>query len=97
MQHTMGQRIDLGVFRLVPVNPAQARKGVLSIYVHGTRAADTLSARTPERQGGVNLVLDLDEGVQNHGPSLIEIDLVRLERWLLLGLVRIPSVYLELL
>jgi len=92
----MRQRVNLGVFRLVPVDLAQTRKGVLAIYVHGTRAADTLSARAPERQGGVNLVLDLDEGVQDHGPGLVEVNLVRLERRLLLGLVRVPSVDFEL-
>ena len=41
---TVRERVDLGVFGGVPVNPAQARQRVLAVDVHGARAADTLSA-----------------------------------------------------
>ena len=60
----MWKGIDLGVFVRVPVDAAETSEGVLTINVHGTRAADTLSARTPKCQSRVDLVLDLDEGIK---------------------------------
>lgn len=60
----MWKRVNLGVFARIPVNAAETSEGVLTINVHGTRAANTLSARAPERQRRVNLVLDLDERIQ---------------------------------
>ena len=61
----MRKRVDLGVLGRVPVDPAQARQRVLAVDVHGARPADALSARPPESEGGVHLVLDLNERVEN--------------------------------
>lgn len=64
-----GGRIDLG----------EAGKAVAAVDGHGTGAADALAAGAAEGEGGVDLVLDLDEGVEDHGAALVEVDLVVLE------------------
>ena len=51
----------------------------------------------PECEGGVHLVLDLDEGVEDHGPALVEVDVVLLHPGLVAGLLRVPPVNGELL
>ena len=47
-----------------------------SINVHGAGATDAFSARSSEGEGGVNFVLDLDQGVQEHWPTVLPIDVV---------------------
>jgi len=89
--------VDLRVLARVPVDAAETGQGVLAINVHGTRTTDTLSARTPECEGRVNLVLDLDEGIEHHGSCLVEVDGVGLESGFLFWLIWIPAVDLELL
>ena len=39
---------------------------VLAIDVHGARTADTLTARSSEGEGVIDLVLDLEQGVEDH-------------------------------
>ena len=41
-------------------------KIICPIYGHGTRATDALPAGAAEGEAGVNLILDLDEGIQHH-------------------------------
>lgn len=64
-KRTVWEGINLGVCRGVAVDAAETGKGVLPVNVHGTRAADTLSARAPESESGIDLVLDLDERIQD--------------------------------
>jgi len=62
----------------------EAGESVAAVDVHCAGTADAFSARSAEGEGGVELVLDLDEGVENHGTALFQIDLVLLElrlRW----------------
>ena len=57
----------------------QTRQTVLAIDVHGARSANTLTAGSSnqpnqlalpsEHEGGVLLVLDLEQGIQNHGSA----------------------------
>lgn len=61
----MRKRVNLGVFARIPINMAETCEGVLAVNVHGTRAADTLSAGAPESEGGVDFILDLDERVEH--------------------------------
>ncbi|TQD76805.1 hypothetical protein C1H46_037667 [Malus baccata] len=68
-----------------------AGQAVAAVDVHGAGAADPFPARSPEGEGGVHLVLDLDEGVKHYGPALLEVDLVLLELQLL-RVVRVPPV-----
>jgi len=52
--------VNLGVIVRGSVNSAEARKSILSVDIHGTRPADTLSARPPEGERRVGLVFNLD-------------------------------------
>lgn len=61
----------------------QASEPVAAVDVHGAGAADPFAARSTEGEGGVHLVLDLNEGVEHHGPTLLEVDLVLTELRLL--------------
>jgi len=73
----------------------QAGKGVGAVDVHGTAAANALTATTAEGQGRVQLVLDAQQGVQNHGAGLVKVKGVALHARLLGRLVRVPAVDLE--
>ena len=47
----------------------------------------TFSAGSPEGQCGVNLILDLDEGIQHHWTAVVKIDTVLLHLWLVSRLI----------
>lgn len=70
-------------------------EGVLAVDVHGTAATDTLTAASTESQGRIKLVLDANDGIQDHGTSLVQIDGVALHTRLFARGVGIPSVDLE--
>ena len=53
---------------------AQAGQGVGAVDVHGTRAADSLAAGAAEGEGRILLVLDFEEGVQNHRAAVVQVD-----------------------
>ncbi|RYR16416.1 hypothetical protein Ahy_B04g073431 [Arachis hypogaea] len=72
----------------------QACEAVATVDVHCARTTDPLPARPAEREGWVNLVLDFDEGVEHHGPALLQVDFVVLQLRLRRA-VRIPTVDLE--
>lgn len=91
------QRVDLQLLRGVRVDAAQTRQGVLTPNVHGTRAANSLSARSSQGQGGILLILDLQERIQHHWATLVQINLIVLQHRLLLRLVGVPTVNTELL
>jgi hypothetical protein len=74
----------------------QARKLVLAVDVHRTRAADPFSARAPECQRRVDLVLDLDQRVEDHRRAVVHVDVVRIETRVLAG-VRVVAIDRELL
>jgi len=60
----------------------QASKAILTLDVHGTGTANALAAGAPESKCGVNLVFDLDEGIENHRTTCVKIDFVFLHEWL---------------
>jgi len=72
------QRIDLRFLGRLGGNATQARKRVHAVNVHCTAAADAFSAAAPERECGVQFVLDTDESIQHHGSRLVEVQLIRL-------------------
>ena len=74
----------------------QTREPVAPVDVHRARAADPFSARAAEGERRIHLVFDFDQGVENHGAAVFEIDLVVLELGLA-GVVGVPSVDLECL
>lgn len=77
----VGGGVDLG----------EAGEAVAAVDVHGTGSADALSAGAPEGERGVCLVLDLDQGVEHHGPALLCVYRIVLQPGLLYVL-RIPSI-----
>lgn len=70
----------------------KTRKGVLSVDVHGTASANTFTAASSESERRVDLVLDSDQGIQNHGSSLVKINCIVLHSRFLLGGVGVPSI-----
>ena len=70
-------------------------QGVHAIDVHRAAAADALAAASPEGQGGIDLVLNPDQGVEHHGAGLVEVERVRLHLGLLRRPVGRPSVDVE--
>lgn len=73
-------------------NLPDASQSVDSANVHGAGSTDSLSTGSAECQGGVNLILNLDQGIQHHGGALVQVDLVLLHTRFLLWLVWVPSV-----
>ena len=73
----VGQRVDLGLL-VVGLDLADAGERVDAANVHRAGAADALAAGAAEGQGGVHLVLDLDQRVQDHGAAVVQVDLVLL-------------------
>ena len=61
-------------------------------YVHGAGATDALPAGPPEGQAGVHLVLDLDQGVQDHRAAVVQINLVIFHLGFASRLLRVKSV-----
>lgn len=86
------QRVDLDIRGRFGGDSAQACQGVLAVDVHGAASTDTLSATPSEGQRRILLVLDLDQGIQDHGTGLVEIDVVGLKPGLLGRGIRVPSV-----
>lgn len=67
----------------------QTSEAVLSVDVHRTRSANTLTTRTSESERGILLVLDLDERVQDHHTAVVEIDVVLFQVRLVTRLLRV--------
>ena len=57
----------------------RARKCIAAVNVHRAAAADPLATGAAERQGRIDIVLDLDQRVENHGPTAVEIDFVGID------------------
>mmetsp|Transcript_21075 Transcript_21075/g.52750 ORF Transcript_21075/g.52750 Transcript_21075/m.52750 type:complete len:244 (+) Transcript_21075:662-1393(+) len=89
------QGLDLNGLRAW-LDVQQASQAILAIDVHRTRTTNALSAGAAEGERGVDLVLDLDESVQDHGPARLQVDGVLLQEGLR-HLVRVVAVDAELL
>mmetsp|Transcript_24228 Transcript_24228/g.32267 ORF Transcript_24228/g.32267 Transcript_24228/m.32267 type:complete len:197 (-) Transcript_24228:449-1039(-) len=59
------------VGRPLGLDVAQAGEGVRSVDVHRARAADALATGAAKGEGGVLLVFDFDERVEDHGTALV--------------------------
>src|SRR5882724_6177032 len=81
---------------LQAVNRRETSEVVGAIDVHGARTTDAFAAGAPERQRRIDLVVDLDQGVEDHRPTMIEIDLVRIQ-YRIGALGRIPTIDPEVL
>jgi len=89
--------VYLGCRLGVVVDVGKAGEGVASLDVHGAGSTDSLSAAPAKGEARVLLVLDFDEGIQDHRTAIVQIDRVRAEIRLLVVLFWIPPVYLEVL
>ena len=72
---TVGQGVNLGGLA-VDVDLANTGQGVGTANVHSAGTANTLTARATEGQGGVDLVLDLDQGIKDHGAAVVHVDFI---------------------
>jgi len=71
----VGQGINLGGLA-INLNLANTGEGVGTANVHGAGTANTLTAGATEGEGGVDLVLDLDEGIEDHGAAVVHVNLI---------------------
>lgn len=67
----------------------------MAIDVHGAAAADSLAAAPSESESRVELILDANQGIEDHGARLVEVDGVGLQPRLLGRRVGVPAVDLE--
>jgi hypothetical protein len=63
-----------------------------TIDVHGAGTADALTARSAEGKSRVDLVLDLDQGVQEHGSAIVHINVVGHVFGTILGVAWVASI-----
>jgi hypothetical protein len=85
-----------GLAGILLINVGQASQCVLTVNVHGTRAANALTTGATKGESRVLLVFDFEQGVEDHGSTVIEIDRVGGEVRLL-ALFGVPSVHFEVL
>jgi len=73
------QRVNLRLPFILRLNLTQARQRILPIDVHGTRPTNALSAGSPECQRRIQFIFDFHQGIQNHGTTSVQINLVLLQ------------------
>ena len=71
-----------------------AGESVSAIDIHRTGAADAFATGTAEGQRCVLLALDLDDGIENHRATTIQIHFVGVDTWVL-ATVRVVAIDLE--
>lgn len=69
-----------------------ASQGVDTANVHGARSTNPLPTRAAEGQGGIHLILDFNQGIQDHRSASVQVHFIVLHGGLVPGLVRVPSV-----
>jgi len=80
----------------------QAGQVMSSVDVHGAGSANTFSAASSERQSWVNLILNLDKGIQEHGAAFLHVNIirnvVRLVSWLIwVGSINVKPLHISFL
>ena len=87
----MRQRRDPARSFLEAVDGGETGEMVLSVDVHCAGTAHALPARPPERECRIDLVIDLDQGIEDHRPTMVPIYLERIQCRIRL-FVRIPNI-----
>ena len=64
------------------------------INIHGARAANAFTARTTEGQCWIDLILNPQNGIQNHWSAITAIDIISVDAGIMI-IIRIPAVYAE--
>ena len=59
--------------------------------IHGAGTTDSLPAGSPECQGRIHLILDLDQSIQHHGTTVVQIHLVFNHLRFISSSLRVPS------
>lgn len=58
-----------------------------TIAIHGARSTNAFSARSPEGEGGIQVLFDIEKGIEVHGWYFFEVNIVanilRLVIWVL--------------
>src|SRR5208337_2246922 len=85
------QRCDAARSLFETVHGRETGKPVRSIDIHGAGAAYPLATGSPERQGRIDFVINLDQRIENHWPASVTVDFERIERRVL-TLRRVPSI-----
>merc|ERR1719232_64292 len=85
------KRIDFGGF-VISFNLGQTGESVHTSNIHGARSTDSLSARSSECETRIHFILDFDQSIQDHGTTVVEVNLIVLHLGLCSRLFRIPSV-----
>src|ERR1700730_13847300 len=81
LQHLhMRQRRDPARPLFEAVHWGQTRQCVDPVDIHRAGAAHPFPARPPESESRVDLVVDLDQGIENHRPAVIAIDVEGVHR-----------------
>ncbi len=75
-------------------NETRAGEPIRAIYIHGAGTADALTTRAAKSQRRIDLVLDPEEGIEDHRPAIIEIHYECLDARILAG-TRVVAVDLE--
>jgi len=89
------QGIDFRGFGWI-VDRAKTRQSVAAVDVHRTRTANAFATRASEGETGVEIILDVDQRVQNHRPTLVQIHFENFFARFFSWVLRIKSVNLEL-
>src|SRR4029077_6439839 len=76
-RHVRQRRDPTGAF-LEAVDRGQAGEVIAAVDVHRARAAHPFAAGPPESQRRIDLVVDLDQGIEDHRSAVIAIDLERI-------------------
>lgn len=88
MIHTVRQRINLERLGDITVHLGDTGERITTFDVHGTRAADPFTARTTEGQGRVLFILDLNQSIQHHRTTRIQVEFVGFQTRLFSGFIR---------
>jgi hypothetical protein len=88
------QRVDRHFLLAAVRDGSGAGQGVGAVDVHRARTTDAFAAGAAEGQGRVDLVLDLDQGVQDHRATGVQIDFIGIGARVAV-VVRTPAVDLE--
>lgn len=86
---TVRQGIDLDRLASVTVDLGNTSKSITTFNVHGTRTTDAFTARTTESQGRILFILNLDQSIEYHRTTLVQVNLILLQVGLLGRLIRV--------
>jgi hypothetical protein len=85
------RRLQIGL-----INVRETGEGIDAVNVHGARSANAFATRAPKGEGGILLILDLEQGIEDHGTAVVQINRIGAQIGLLI-LFGIPAIDFEIL